>query len=93
MNDAAASRRRDESDFAAQEPRQFAADRQSQSGAAVLAVGRTVGLLEGLEDDLLLVGRDADTRVGHFEREDARGAVEAVVVGAPSFVGRLRRSA
>ena len=38
------------------EPRQLAADGQAQAGAAVLAAGAAVGLLEGLEDDLLLVG-------------------------------------
>ena len=44
-------------DLAAQQPRQLAADRQAQAGAAVLAAGRAVRLLERLEDDLLLVRR------------------------------------
>ena len=50
---------------------QLAADRQAQAGAAVLAAGARVGLLERLEDDLLLLGRDADAGVGHLERDDA----------------------
>ena len=46
-----------EPDFAAQQRRQLAADGQAQAGAAVLAAGAGVGLLEGLEDDLLLLRR------------------------------------
>src|ERR1700742_5073983 len=46
-------------DFTAQEIRQLAADRQSQAGAAVLAAGARVGLLEGFENDALLFRRDA----------------------------------
>jgi len=38
----------------------LAADGQAQAGAAVLAAGAAVRLLERLEDDLLLVRRDAD---------------------------------
>ena len=44
-------------------PRQLAADGQAQAGAAVLAAGAAVGLLERLEDDLLLVRRNADAGV------------------------------
>ena len=55
-------------DFAAQQVGQFAADRQAQAGAAVLAAGAGIGLLEGLEDDSLLFRRDADAGVGHLER-------------------------
>ena len=46
-----------------------------ETGAAVLAAGAGVGLLEGLEDDLLLLGRDADAGVGDLERDhDRRGS-------------------
>src|SRR5689334_4728478 len=41
-------------DLAAQQQRQLAADRKTQPGAAVLAAGAAVGLLERLEDDVLL---------------------------------------
>ena len=47
-------------DVAAQQARQVARDRQAQAGAAVLAAGGAVGLAEGLEDQVLLLGRDAD---------------------------------
>ncbi len=57
-------------DLAAEEAGQLAADGEPESGAAVLAAGAAVGLLEGLEDDLLLVGGDADARVGHREGDD-----------------------
>src|SRR5262249_12227449 len=40
------ARAADQADLAAQQPRQLAADRQAQAGAAVLAAGRAVGLLE-----------------------------------------------
>ena len=57
-------------DFAAEQARNFAADRQAQAGAAVFAAGAAVGLLERLEDDLLLLRRDADAGVGDGERDD-----------------------
>src|SRR6185503_8674304 len=49
-----------EPELAAEQPGELAADRQAEAGAAVLAAGRAVGLLEGLEDQLLLVRRNAD---------------------------------
>ena len=47
-------------DFAAEQAGEFAADGQAQTGSAVLAAGAGVCLLEGLEDDALLVERDSD---------------------------------
>ena len=47
-------------------------DRQPEAGAAVLARGRAVGLGEGLEDQLLLLGRDADAGVAHRRRRASR---------------------
>src|SRR5438876_5604672 len=44
-------------------------DRQAQSGAAVLPRGRCVLLLEGSENLLLLVRRDANAGVGNFEAQ------------------------
>ena len=52
-----------ELDLAAQQHGQLAADGQAQAGAAVLARGAGVGLLEGLEDEPLLLRRDADAGV------------------------------
>ena len=42
-------------------------DRQSQAGAAETAGGRAVGLLEDLEDHLLLLRRHADARIADGE--------------------------
>jgi hypothetical protein len=42
---------------------QLATDGQPQAAAAVLALGRGVGLLEGLEDALLLRLRNTDASV------------------------------
>ena len=58
--------------LAAEQVCEFAADRESEAGAAVFAAGRGVGLLECLEDDLLFLGRNADTGVGDLERHDPR---------------------
>ena len=57
-------------DLAAQQRRQLAADGQAQAGAAVLARGAGIGLLEGLEDEPLLLRRDADAGVLDGERDD-----------------------
>ncbi|ABS26438.1 hypothetical protein Anae109_2236 [Anaeromyxobacter sp. Fw109-5] len=56
-------------DRPAQQPRDLAADGQPQAGPAVLAARGAVGLLERLEDEPLLVRRDADARVRHRERD------------------------
>ena len=74
----------DQPDLAAQQRGQFAADRQPQAGAAVLARGSRIGLLEGLEDQPLLVGRDADAGVLDRERDDLRRLAEHRMIGAPA---------
>ncbi len=71
-------------DFAAQQAGDFAADGQAQAGAAIAAAGAAVGLLEGLENDLLLVGRNADAGVRDREGDHAAGAVQAFVVVPPA---------
>src|SRR6185437_12985553 len=80
--------RRAQLNFAAEQARQFAADGEAETGAAVFAAGRGVGLLEGLEDDLLLLGRNADAGIGHLEGHYARGLTEHRMVRGPA---RLRR--
>src|SRR5690606_18322137 len=52
-----------ELDFAAEDAREFARDRQAEAGTAELAVRRTVGLAEGVEDRVLVFGCNADTGV------------------------------
>ena len=79
---AALSRRAGQADLAAQQLGQLAADRQAQAGAAVLAAGRAVGLLERLEDDLLLVARDADAGVRHRERNHLLRATRSSLSGS-----------
>ena len=65
-----------QADFAAQQTRQLPRDGQPQAGAAVFAAGGAVGLLEGLEDQLLLVLGDAHAGVGDREFKRA-GTVHA----------------
>src|SRR5436309_66030 len=55
-------------DLAAEQARELAADRKTEAGAAIFAAGAGVGLLERLEDQLLLLERNADAGVRHFER-------------------------
>src|SRR5262245_3215053 len=79
--DAALPGRADDANFAAQQPRDLAADRESESRAAVFAAGRPVCLLEGLEDDPLLFGRNADAGVGDREGD--------LLVGLPERLTRV----
>ena len=73
-------------DLAAEEPGDLPRDREPETGAAVLAAGGPVRLLEGLEDDLLLVLGDADAGVLDVEadhragREQRRGLEEGAVL-------------
>ena len=64
---AALARRADQPDLAAEQRRQLAADGEAETGAAVLAAGAGVGLLERLEDQPLLLGRDADAGVADLD--------------------------
>ena len=80
-----------QANFAAEQIRQFAADRQAQARAAVLAACAGVRLLERLEDDLLLVGRDADAGVAHLEGDD--GAARASRIGMIAGPAVPRRAA
>src|SRR5439155_8627808 len=50
----------DDRNLPPEDPGDLAADRQPEPRPAVPAAGAAVGLLEGLEDDLLLLGLDAD---------------------------------
>src|SRR3569833_2943224 len=71
-------------DFAAEQAREFAADGEAETGAAVFAAGGGVGLLERLEDDLLLLGRDADAAVRHLEGDYARRLPQHRMVRIPA---------
>ena len=78
-----------QADLATEQLGQLAADRQSKPRPAVLAAGGPVGLLEGLEDDLLLVTGDADAGVRHGKSDHLLAAVELLVVRAPAGGGFL----
>ena len=78
-----------EADLAAEQIGELAADGQPEPGAAEPAAGGHVGLLEGLEDDRLFVGGDADARVGHGEADDGVGLVERLAVALQPSVATL----
>ncbi|MNJ38136.1 hypothetical protein D3C77_329770 [compost metagenome] len=61
-----------DTDLATEQACQIARDRQAQAGAAITPIGGAIGLVEGFEDTLLLVGGDANAAVAH--REDHTGA-------------------
>ncbi|CAM5596205.1 hypothetical protein KAURM247S_05187 [Kitasatospora aureofaciens] len=65
-------------DGAAEQEGDLTADGQPEAGAAVLAAGGAVGLLEGAEDGLQVLGRDPDAGVGHAEGEHRAAAPYAV---------------
>src|SRR5437868_5462442 len=69
--------------------RQFAADGEPKTGAAILAAGRSIGLLEGFKDDLLLLERNTDTGIRHFERHHLASFVERLAVGIPAAGRRM----
>ncbi len=80
---AAAARSAAQLDLSAEQRRQLAADGQAQPGAAVLAAGAGIGLLECLEDDALFFGRNADAGVRDLEGDHVGRTLENRVIGAP----------
>ena len=82
------ARGRAQRELAAEQGRELARDGEAEARAAVLAAGRGVGLLEGLEHDLLLLDRDADAGVGDLEGHDRARLVERRVVRPPAGEGR-----
>ena len=67
----------------------LAADRKTQSRAAVLAAGGAIGLAERFEDDLLLVVRNADAGIVHLECDHVPSAVQDLVVRIPPRLDAL----
>ena len=65
-----------QADFAAHQLRQPAGDTQTQAGAAEAAAGGAVGLDEGLEQQRLLVGGDADAGVPDLETQQDTACFE-----------------
>src|SRR5439155_6883081 len=74
-----------DADLPAEQSRDLAADREAEPGPAVAAAGRSVRLLEGLEDQAQLVVRDPDARVHHGEGDDGVGTRQRLAGELPSF--------
>ena len=74
--------------FPAEQVRELAADREPKAGSSVLAAGAGVGLHERLEDDLLLLERNADAGVRDFEADRCRCLPEHRMLGAPTAMRR-----
>src|SRR6185436_7900075 len=85
---AALARRALDADLAAEQPRELAADGEPEPGAAVLPAGSAVGLLKGLEDEPLLLRRDADAGVDDGEG-DALAPGGGDVERDPALLGEL----
>src|SRR4029078_11875627 len=62
----------------------LAADCEAKAGADVFAAGAGVGLLECLENHLLLFGRDADTGIGELEGDHALRLAEDGMARRPA---------
>ena len=89
---AALAGRADQLDLAAEQRGQLAADGQTQAGAAVLAAGAGVGLLERLEDEPLLFRRDADAGVADFDRDGALRETQNRVIRRPAATSPAARA-
>ncbi|GAA3067988.1 hypothetical protein GCM10020254_09650 [Streptomyces goshikiensis] len=63
-------------DGPAEELGDLTADGEPEAGAAVLAAGGAVGLLEGAEDGFQLLLGDADSRVPYPEGDDGSAAAQ-----------------
>src|SRR3954470_2268124 len=85
---AAFVRRAAETDFATEQARELAADREAKTRAAVLPAGRAVSLLKGFEDDLLFLRRDTDAGIRDGEGKNGSSAVERLVFAGPAVFNR-----
>src|SRR5580698_11434349 len=85
------ARRAAQMNFTTEQTCQFTADGEAETGAAVLAAGRGVGLLERFEDDFLLFQRDAYAGIGNLEGDNGRRLAEHGVLRAPASGGRVDR--
>src|SRR3546814_18836739 len=59
----------------------------SDLGAAVLAAGRAIPLLKGFEDDLLVLGRNADPGIRYREGDHPVGGIQHRMNPAPAAGG------
>src|SRR5690348_11680838 len=75
--------------FATEEAGKFAADGKAETCAAVLARSACIGLLEGFEDDALLLLRNADAGIGDFERDHGADGAENRMIWRPTACNTL----
>src|SRR5437868_12567726 len=61
-------------DFSTKETGQLATDRKTKASAAIFSAGAGICLLESLEDDSLLVCRDADAAIRNLKGHNGRCA-------------------
>ena len=73
-----------QADFAAQQTGDFAADRKSQTGAAIFAAGCAIGLLKRLENNSLFVGRNPNAGIAHGKRDHSWRTIEHIVFAVPT---------
>src|SRR5208282_972383 len=78
------ARRAAQMDFPTEQARQLPADGETETGTAIFAASRGVGLLEGLENELLLFEWDADAGIRDLERDDRRRLAEHRMLRAPT---------
>src|SRR5258708_7589090 len=71
-------------DFAAKQAGQLTTDCQPKTGAAVLAAGAGICLLEGLEDDPLFVRWNTDPGIGNLKGHHRRGPSQDRMIFAPT---------
>src|SRR4051794_857149 len=68
--------------------RKLSADGEAKTRPAVLPARARVGLLEGLENNLLLLLRYADARVGYLESRDHWRLTQDRMIGVPAIIYR-----
>ena len=78
------TRRAAQLDFTAEQVCQLAADRKTQTSAAIFAAGAGICLLESLKDDALFIERNTDSSIGNFEGDNRSGAIQNSVLVAPT---------
>ncbi|MCY1443422.1 hypothetical protein D9M71_598350 [compost metagenome] len=75
-------------DLASEQMRQVTGDRQPQASATITAIAGAIDLVEGAEDRLLLIGRNADAGVTDCEHDTA-ASLEADVHADLATLGEL----
>src|SRR5262249_3414785 len=77
-----------QANFTAEQVSKLAADGKPEARAAIFSARAGIGLLEGFEDDLLLVLGYADARIRDLEGRNHRRLAENRVIGSPSVIRR-----